>query len=417
MKLYGMPVAILPRKDSPEDFNVICNPIAVSRNSKEKFELLGDLASTRTFNFNDVPSIIDCFVNIVRTLKSVVKLQEESFDEANKKNRIKIPYRPVAIEIGQATNTPISLNALSIILFGENFFIPQTDEELRKELPDIVEDFLVNMRGTKYETMPRADLDRFAYNQLSRRNKKFDEDAERAKALRTEFLEKQQYPDEFFAACWELSRLIKKCVLDRGSYTEYGDEKKKVEDTKASLLDKYLRSLKSGLRYDREEGLSFDCHYELIDEAKEIGRQWGTIITRTPDIFFLMGPEGLRNDKDAQDKLASYSFFHWHEAYKKAFNEGFQETYLGTHNKIMKLPLDPDMPPFSTTVHFAILDQIDVINGRRDAEHGIKDEPGPRRKIIELTTNVLTKAGKTDHGSWKGFIKETSDVQSHRNHE
>ena len=112
MELYGVAVAIVPTKSDPHVLELTCNPIAVSDTQLDTFRVLDHLAFKTIFDSQDTAAIQKTLIKTVNVVDQIVALQKLSLPHG-------MAYRPVALELGQASATPIAFNALAVQLFGE----------------------------------------------------------------------------------------------------------------------------------------------------------------------------------------------------------------------------------------------------------------------------------------------------------
>ncbi len=126
LNLYGIAIAAIPKKDSPNHINVIVSPISVGEADPHQITVLDHLKFKETIDLNDAASLRSCFIRVTKTLNTIVELQQQSL------SRHKLPFRPVALEIGQDTRNPMPLDgeALFIQLFGRRASRPEHPQSM-----------------------------------------------------------------------------------------------------------------------------------------------------------------------------------------------------------------------------------------------------------------------------------------------
>lgn len=513
MKLYGVAIAAVPKRDDVKVVQVICTPIAVVDGHRHEFEVLEEIKFTDEFNLNDTEQAINCFSQCVDVIELMVALQKESCEENNSS------YRPVALDIGNDARNPVNLNAIYMQLFGERFspvltydeillqksrhagfkieewdsvgaevgqlvdslfssssvdyeFVSgivsrefleaENDPELRRQMlvaviaqlkrfkliesnqaivainavleghflvektnslnelkqklidfidskypdqPDPFEAFLETIKNSgvdlpdshplkTYRSQRRRVLDHLhmvyplSYN-IVVSHQRCEEETDAAEKAHAQFFGNFFINDEFFEVYQNLQKLLKECTLYEGSFHPAVDLFTEnpvdldAQNFKPNNQDEKILELKH--RIDHGDT---NAHFELIELAKEIGRESGNRQTNNPDILvYSTPPRGYAQSLELQKTMPRFSFFHWDRAYWEAFHQGFDETYTGPYNSRPKLPLDPRMPPFTDPCAWRIRDQFEIVQGTR-AEDGFQDRTKWKNQIVESAARM-----------------------------
>jgi len=392
MKLYGMPVAIIPNKDNPHLFDITCNPIYVSDKNLKTFKVLDGgedeegkrpkLNYTATFDPNDTEDMLKNFVRLVDTLDKVVALQTQSC--AN--NHVK--YRPVAVEMGEDARKPLNLNALYMQVFGKRLTQLETRDMLEEELFDTFgyKKKTPMIPGGDFDNQPeeikrkvrkeiirtgatekqRADLEAAVKaNELSQA------EVEEAEKIRSEYLSRHPNMIPIFMQAYDkLQPLLEKCSLIEGNFHVIPPSD--MKDPGQSELDKKIIELgKQGDLYSR---------LELRRIALKKGIEHGHLVTQNPYTFKIPArhPNHV-TDKDAQKLHPEYLFMHDDSDCKEAYEKGFKRLYRGPYTRTLVPPLEHN-PPFTSTCADRIRDQHQIVAGRR-SEDGFEDSMEARLAI------------------------------------
>lgn len=392
MKLYGIAIAIVPDKQNPQVMSVVCNPLSVSSENQEGFEVLNDLKFKMNFDSTKPKEFIDCFIKTVGVIDDVVQLQKQSCSQNG------VEYRPVALRVGQDSRNPVNVNALYMRFFGERFSPPKTDQE--------IEELVFEANLAKREKHNNFRKNREIHNQLSPEMqeiykqryiskhaprvleyyKKLENDVSLSEIAFRKFQgDSQSISANFIEAKKKFAELLKQCVLAPGSYSPGAREYPKdfdIKNLEPDELDLEISTLQKSLD---ENPSNFDPHYKLIEIAREIGKSHGREVTDEIHSFWHVAPPGYANDREAQERCPQYSFFQWDTAYEKAFYEGFNKTYMGPHTRRLKLPMSASNPPFTDPTADMVRDQFEIIRGRR-SEDGVFDRPDWRQRMASMST-------------------------------
>lgn len=399
MKLYGLAVSCVPKRNTPSTMQLTCTPIYVASDNPKKFEIVDRLEpkdkdgnpTKIEFDLTNTREVMSCFVQLVDMLEELVKLQTESC------NKAKVPYQAVPLHLGEDGRNPTNLNALYMQLFGERIFPFRSDEEIQKEATDYIQshDTSNDPALIKHKVNARVAL-RMAENET------FEPHIEQVREARKKYLESvAQQPPEFINAYKKLARLMEQCTLKEGSFN-FSGKLPHIRDFTPTEEDQDLMMAKSALR-DPEVALV--AHDLIKTIAIILGRSWGENVTRSPRVFGASLPEGY---SERADEFPSYSFFKWDPEYRDAFERGFAETYQGPHTRNFKLFGDAPNPPFSDIAADRIRDQHQVREGRR-VKDAIIDLPEVRNRILNSSVNIAAILdGTTQEPTKTQWVDRTS---------
>lgn len=330
MKLYGLAIAVVPKKDDPSTMAVTCTAIAVDNADLKAIETVEHHSFKTEFCMADTAALMECFTRLVDTLNAVVEIQKTSLGKRE--------YRKVALHIGEDSRNPTDLDAIYYNLFGEEFFsVPNTSAPV--------------LKGEISANISPA----------------------------------------FIKSCSNLIVLLDQCVLNWGSFDIGGGEANDeyVVNLQTHPWDRRLSYLQ---RQIIEGDIDWAAHEEIKKMAKIWGQREGVECTESPEFFAIMPPEGYRDSDVLQTWFpARGSFLEWHPEYRQAFFDGFNETYLAPHTRTIKLPLDPPNRLFENPCADEVRDQHQVDRGRR-TEDGVRDIPEVRKKIAASCRNVIAAA-------------------------
>lgn len=113
MELFGIAIAVVPKKGAGYSRRLVCTPLAVSSDNIYTTGVLKDLAFTH--DFSSVNELAACLSRLVETGEKVAKMQEDACDHA------KIERRPLSLIIGQDSRNPAGLDTIYRGLFGADF--------------------------------------------------------------------------------------------------------------------------------------------------------------------------------------------------------------------------------------------------------------------------------------------------------
>lgn len=324
MKLYGISSALVPDKDNPEIMTFTCTPISVRDGDPEHFEVVSGLEFTARLNSNNPEELQACFVRYVDTLERLTSLQEHSLKLHH------LPYRPVMLEIGQDSRSPLDIDDLSARIFGLPFADPETSAS---PVP------------VKHSTLAQAK--------------------------------------QYLHSCRRLRDLLGKCHLQLGSYTIGEDEVADIIEDAAQSMELLV------YQHIKNEYPHAAAPYEYMKElAYKRGRKYGQMVTEVPETFSEAPLQILKKDPKLKEKYPIYYFYDWDEDFRKEFKRGFHETYIGPHNRNFKLACDTRNPPFSDPCADRIRDQFEIVNGRR-SEDGVIDDANERLMIMGMLERVI----------------------------
>lgn len=394
MKLYGLAIAVVPKKDSPEIMGVTCTAIAVDDSDLKKIESIDEHTFDDEFGLMDTSKLMDCFVRLVNALDGVVKLQTQSLGSKN--------FRKVAVDIGEDSRNPININAIYYQLFGERFSPPAEETYIAGIF---VESFL-----TKWG-MPVTEA---AVNDLNPEKLSFlgegIEDALRAEQARenevalvtqarSAFLDTNPNNTAFIEACRKLSTLIDSCTIREGSYGL------QVFTGNSSLAAEHLFNQKlSGLKDqldDQEMGAS--AHERLKKIAREMGQICAEKANDNPKIFARTAPKGTENDP-------INTFLTWHPDYRGEFDKGFTENHNGKYTCTFQVASDPHNRHFVSTVRDRIIDELLIASGTKP-ETATQDLPQIRKQIAASAWNNVERLQEPrTEISTEAFLKMVRDA-------
>ena len=396
LNLYGVAIAILPKKETPHILDVICTSITVNDTNLETFKILegGEYTYKTECNSTDVADSMLCFARAVNTIEKVVGLQKASIDAYNLEGH-NVPYRPVALEVGEDSRNPVNIDFSYMLLFDERFSPHRTNEDIRDSY---FKGFLIN--GEKFETLLDEEKNSVAMNNpffISHLKEKADKRnvaegaIKHAQPIRANYLsEYKDFPCEFAMACQRLPKLLRQCTFYRGNFTLYGDYSAKSKALRPNAIDAELIHLKP----------SFDSgDLDAFNRIKKIAQDAGVEIGKSRNAekyFAVAAPIGYAKNKRMQKRMPRYSFYHWHDPndkerfpFKEAFHDGFKKTYKGRYTIKFKFPLDPPSPPFTNPVALMIQDQFQILRGTREPNN-IREWPELKQQLSNTASNILT---------------------------
>lgn len=342
MNYYGVTFAVIPKKDNPDSYSVICTPIVMDQADQSRFHVLEDLKYTQDFNSLDMKSTVQAFIKMVNTIDSVISLQERSCKEAC------IDYAPIALKIGQHSQHQVQQDGIYTLLFGKVL-------ESRNSFVDNDKQKATQQEIDKYQPIREAYL---------AKNKKM--------------------PFLFKEASKKLPAMIKKCVFFLGNYKPNS----KADDPALltpNALDEELNILKPLF----EQG-DADAFKRIKEIAAEMGEKHYKM-SRFMPLLSMPAPRDYASNPELQEKLPRFSFFYWDPAFKDAFMEAYSKGHWRNGYHSLKLPLDPPHPFFTDPLADMIRTQFQIIEGKRDPQH-----VWHHNSLLEMTIAAILPASKQE---------------------
>lgn len=315
MELYGVAVAVVPKKYNPHSCSLICTPIVMDQANQRDFKIIEDLEYKADFDSMNVVSNAQAFTKMVQTIDAVTKMQEKSCKLAG------VGYRPAALVIGDHSQQKFQLEGVYTLLFGEKNPVQFSGKD---------------------EDEKRA----------------IQEEVYTHGMVRNTYLEKNEIPHTFIEACRRFPSLVAKCAFRMGRFVP----PKNLDNPALSTpneLDAELKKLKPLF----EKG-DVDARNRLIQVASEEGRRfaeedWMGIALDLPK------PRNYATDPQLQEQLPRFGFYHWDKAFSDAFHAAYSQKHWTKGYISVKLPLDPQNPFFTDVVADGIRTQFQIVEGMR----------------------------------------------------
>ncbi len=315
MKLYGVAVAVVPKQDNPNSYNVICTPIAMDQANQRNFHILENLKYKADFDSMDLASTAEAFAKMVQMINAVTKMQEKSCKAAG------VEYRPTALVIGEHSQQKVKLDGIYTLLFGEKNPI---------QFSWIKED----------------------------RKQTVDEDYHVRRSVRDAYLAKNAIPYTFKEACKKVHSLVKKCAFRMGGFVPPSN----LDDPELNTPNKLDAELKR-LKPLFEQGDTDACN-RLIQIAAEEGKKFAEKAWMG-NALYLSKPRNYATDPKLQEQLPRFGFYHWDETFSYAFHEAYAQHHWDRGHISVKLPLDSVNPFFTDVVADGIRTQFEIVEGKR----------------------------------------------------
>lgn len=370
MKLYGLAIAVVPKKANPEIMGVTCTAVAVDDSDLKKIETIDEHTFDDEFGLLDTPQLMDCFVKLVNALDGVVKLQTQSLGS-------KIS-RKVAVDIGEDSRNPININAIYYQLFGERFSPPA-------EKNYIAGVFVASFLEKYGMPVSEAAIEDLTAEQLSflsegidgalRTEQTRENEVTLVTQVRSTFLDTNSNNIAFIEACEKLSILIDSCTIRKGSYgLQVFTGNSSLESEK--LFNQKLNRLKDQLG---DEKLAASAHKSITEIAREMGQICAKKVNDNPTIFARRAPKGTENDP-------INTFLTWHTDYRDAFDQGFKASHNGKYTCNFQVASDSHNRHFVSTVRDRIIDELLIASGAKP-ETTTQDLPEIRGQIAASARN------------------------------
>ena len=347
MDLYGVAIAALPEKNRNHVITLTCTPIAVSSERPEIFQILKDLAFTKTFDTGKPQEVIDVFEQTANTIDTVVGLQHKSLHADGKE------YRPVSLEVGIKYAAPINIELLFANLFGKELIDsrhqlkPEQYVNFWNKRGEQLSDEVVTQYAQSYDKPVQDALKRHRQNGPRFSNIKKDSRMRRA--------------------CGKLAKCLDQCSLQfaRFNISTFSEENTMPEQHD---LEQRLIELKKSFD-DGDES----ARIELIQIAKQRGIDEAIGVRENNLLSNGFGfprpwPENADDDQELREKHPQFSFYDWHPAFRRAFFDGYNEISRQhiPYNRTLKLPLDPKSPFFTDPCAWMVRDQLEIAEGKRE---------------------------------------------------
>ncbi len=394
IKLYGIALAAVTNRKDPSVMNVICTPVSVTDKKRREFKC-EEGAFKCSIDLANPAEMLRTFIKTVDLIESVVALQEASLKAH------KLPYRRVALDIGEDGRKPVHPNFLFTAIFDAKLAsrtVPLKErwdtyrQNARKNVDTLQKFFRAETSGlwargvSEVKSIYIGHYAAFMNQVHGKMGERLGEFfVKKMHEVRLSYLfNNREQGATFIRACEKLARLIEdKCTLKWGSY----NTKPNPEiDGRMEKLTVRLRELKAPFYAGDPEARA-----EMMRLAKEEGVASAGDVNKNSNIFaILMTPPGYWQDPAMQEKEPIYCFYNWDPAFKDAFYEGYYGALDIPRFRHVKLPTDPPNAPFSDPCADMICEQFEIIEGSRrpkrvaDAKHWRKAIGEAARKNVEL---------------------------------
>jgi hypothetical protein len=396
-ELYGLALAAILENDD-RHVKLICTPIALSNADTKKIRIVDDLRCTLRFDSENINEGMTAFAQVTQLIEKLTKRQQAGLEAQG------LPFSPVALDIGQDERfNPIQKKAfaLAMSLFGKQYPLPSTDEEIDRRIDRLMfvgvntsrknrglephkDSSQITGEDLRHISMPVYTFRRNAGKAFNRQIRELEAEA---KSRRDGWLQEQaELPEGFKSACSKLPGLLDKCTLSWGSF--FGVDTTLKSNSPQSGLDLQLIELKK-----RFDGGDPAAKSEIIKIAYQKGRSQGRHSTISyPNWIFTTDDHDFstyKSSPELQKSFPSYSFYEWDPAFREAFFRGYGETLDVPYTQSMKLPMDQVNPPFVDPCADMIRDQFEVIQGIRAARQTRDNNVGKRN--ISLLCNAISQ--------------------------
>jgi len=409
MKLYGIAIAAVPQNGNEHLIHLTCTPIAVSDDNPKAFETLDNFVFKTKFDSTNTEQIADSFIKVSKLIDKVIKLQKASLKT--------LPYRPVALEIGEDRRRPVNGEALYVHLFGKRAHRPlETEEDIQAAAEKkIIEELKCGepeALGEKLVQTCKQDKVRFKsyMDKIAEQIRHKEAGIALAENTRLDVSTLEHYP-AFKRACYNLSKSLDQCSIRWGSFGTRGKETGPVQEP----LDRRLIQIKGALNR-KEPG----AHEALI----EVAENQGGIAAQGNSNTFIMGcsiPGYAKDNAEGEELRNTYprfSFYYLHPDYEAAFHRVYEKTRKKNcdYTRWMQLPLDTPRPFFTSPCAWMVNDQLEIARGVRPPEK-FEDDAEGRKNIIDGAREVAQEKMSNTAGEkrWRTHTHTTTEkTQVHR---